>query len=259
MQRGVRMNKEKKCSKCQLIKKQLDYFKSYSPLDTDERIRICKKCLKDMVDINNVDTVKDMLRMVDKPFVAHLWESAKNKNDVIGEYFKLINAPAFRHSNWNDSILELEQQEIKETYDTNELKSYSSKWMGDYTDTEIQYLEGYLNGLHKDFKIVTENHKDYAKKIAKASLHMDTCFRDVLNGTSGADKKYKDAKDVFDTLSKSAQFSESQRGQNEVGLGCFGRVFEMVEAKIFIPEHIPLEKDDIDNILDDFSHISKSL
>lgn len=255
------INREKVCSNCTEIRKLEDFYRSYGKLDSDGRMRVCKRCIKKMVNPNDVDSLTDILRMVDKPFVYHLWESAKTKTDVVGEYFKLINAKDFRLLTSKDSIYTDEEVQTEELHIEAEknTKKYSVKWVGEYSDSEIEYLDNYLNGLNKDFKIVTENHKDYAKKIAKASFHMDKCFSDVLDGVNGADKKYKDAKDVFDALSKSAQFSESQRGQNEVGLGCFGRVFELVEAKTYIPEHIPLEKDDIDKIIDDFSHIRKSL
>lgn len=255
------INREKVCSHCTEIRKLDDFYRSYGKLDTDGRMRVCKRCIKKLVNPNNVETLLEVLRMVDKPFIYHLFESSKSKTDVVGEYFKLVNAKDFRQLTSKDSLFmdDSKEDESETSKKSEEVKKYSSKWIGDYTDLEIEYLDNYLNGLNKDFKIVTENHKDYARKIAKASFHMDKCFSDVLDGINGAEKKYKDAKDVFDALSKSAQFSESQRGQNEVGLGCFGRVFELVESRTYIPEHIPLEKDDVDKIIDDFSHIKKSL
>lgn len=270
------------CNCCGKEKKFEDYYSSPSHfMKYTGKLTVCKICIWSYVeptvkDNYNIEVVKDVLRMIDKPFIQDLWdvsineaESRNTKNNYFKLYMKNIAMPqnislTWKDSNFdttNNSMIEVEKNisKINNDFNDKENKSYNKKWMGEYSPSEIEYLEGYINGLHKDFKIVTENHKDYAKKIAKASLHMDNCFRDVLEGISGADKKYKDAKDVFDTLSKSAQFSESQRGQNEVGLGCFGRVFELVETKTFIPEHIRTEQDDIDKMLNDFSHILKSL
>ena len=81
----------------------------------------------------------------------------------------------------------------------------------------------------------------------------------MSNGVAGADKKYKDLQETFDKLSKSAQFSESQRGINDVSLGCFGVIFDKVEKKQWVPTHIPLEKDDYDILLEAFSTIKKSV
>lgn len=269
------------CSACGKPNKHEDYYSSASHFMRHfGKVHTCKKCVWEYVEPiekNQYDMtrVKKALRMIDKPFIKDLWEasieeteSKTNSWTYFKTYMKNIALPQNINLSWDDSefnsldnneLPKLNNDEAAKDFNDKENKSYNRKWMGEYSPSEIEYLEGYLSGLHKDFKIVTENHKDYAKKIAKASLHMDNCFRDVLEGISGADKKYKDAKDVFDTLSKSAQFSESQRGQNEVGLGCFGRVFELVETKTFIPEHIPTEQDDIDKMLNDFSHILKSL
>lgn len=265
------------CSACGKLNKQEDYYSSLSHfMRYFGKVHTCKKCVWEYVEPTaknqyDMEKVKKALRMIDKPFIKDLWEASieetKSKTNswtYFKTYMKNIALPQNINLSWDDSEFNSTNNNITHDENSNDFndkenKYYNKKWMGEYSPSEIEYLEGYINGLHKDFKIVTENHKDYAKKIAKASLHMDNCFRDVLEGVSGADKRYKDAKDVFDTLSKSAQFSESQRGQNEVGLGCFGRVFELVENKTYIPQHTPLNKDDIDKILDDFSHISKSL
>ena len=70
---------------------------------------------------------------------------------------------------------------------------------------------------------MTENHRDYARKIAKASLQMDKTFDDMMNGVDGADKRYENATKAFDTLSKSAKFSESTRSVNDVGASSFSK------------------------------------
>ena len=57
--------------------------------------------------------------------------------------------------------------------------------MGKYTQKDIDYLNKYYAGLERDYKIITENHRDYARKIAKASLQMDKAFdydKDLMDG-----------------------------------------------------------------------------
>ena len=141
----------------------------------------------------------------------------------------------------------------------NEPLIYSEKWRGKYTASDIKSLDAYYAGLERDYKIITENHRDYARKIAKASLRMDQTYDDMLNGVEGADKKYENATKAFDTLSKSAKFSESTRSVNDVGISSFSKVAAMVEAHNWIPEHKPLEKDTIDEMIDYLSTITKSL
>lgn len=141
----------------------------------------------------------------------------------------------------------------------NEPLVYSEKWRGKYTSSDIKSLDAYYAGLERDYKIITENHRDYARKIAKASLRMDQTYDDMLNGVEGADKKYENATKAFDTLSKSAKFSESTRSVNDVGISSFSKVAAMVEAHNWIPTHKPLEKDTIDEMIDYLSTITKSL
>ena len=136
---------------------------------------------------------------------------------------------------------------------------YSEFWMGEYTQKDIDLLDKYYAGLNRDYKIVTENHRDYAKKIAKASLMMDKAYEDMLKGVSGADKMYSSAKDIFDSLSKSAKFSEDKRSINDVGISSFSKITSIVENHNWIPQHVPKEKDMYDEMLEALSVINKSV
>jgi len=267
VKKAVNDNKKITCAGCNLIKSKVDFYVSYNPIHHTGRVPYCKKCTKQMIsDKGNVilEKVKNTLQLIDKPFIYDIWKTSIDESgDTFGNYIKNIAMHQFRDFSWKDSIFE-PQGDSKLNYELSDMASsnevtYSEKWMGNYTKSELDYLEKYMTGLNNDFKINTENHKDYAKKIAKASLYMDKCFEDMMVGVQGADKRYKDAKEVFDGLSKSAQFAESGRGQNDVSLGCFGKVFEKVEAKSWVFEHIPLDEDGIDKIINQFSNINKSL
>lgn len=212
-------------------------------------------------------------------------EIAKFGKEIIGFYFKNINTlrqnkdksfsdsekDGFVHKTSNTNVKTQKEKtaqryenirENKESLNTpndSEELIYDDKWMGKYNQKDIDYLNNYYDGLERDYKIITENHRDYARKIAKASLQMDKAFDDMINGIEGADAKYKNAREAFDTLSKSAKFSESTRSVNDVGATSFSKVASMVEAHNWIPEHHPLEKDVIDEMIDYLSTITKSL
>lgn len=247
----------------------------------------------------NLTKMKTMLQRLDKPYYTddlnssydqyrreHSFlsddEIARKGKDIIGLYFKNINslrqtkdksyadseADGFIHQNSNTPIKE--KQNILDKYDSvksdntfsiseKEPQVYSKKWKGSYSQKDLDSLDEYYNSLEKDYNIVTGNHRDYAKKIAKASLQMDKAFDDMMNGVEGADKKYDNATKVFDTLSKSAKFSESTRSVNDVGASSFSKVAAMVESHNWIPEHHPLEKDTIDEMIDYLCTITKSL
>ena len=214
-------------------------------------------------------------------------EVARQGKDIIGLYFKNINSlrqnknksfhdseiDGFIHQNSNTAkadkekliekygseIIDNDSTEVEIDICESEPLIYDGKWLGRYTQKDIDYLNNYYAGLERDYKIITENHRDYARKIAKASLQMDKAFDEMINGVDGADARYKNAREAFDTLSKSAKFSESTRSVNDVGISSFSKVAAMVEAHNWIPEHKPLKKDTIDEMIDYLSTITKSL
>ena len=216
-------------------------------------------------------------------------EDVKKYGDkILGLYFKNImlrqdkdksyedsEKEGFIHHNSNTSLSEKEKivqkysdiQEQKNSTTTTSSQPkkieeelvYSEFWMGEYSQKDIDLLDKYYAGLNRDYKIVTENHRDYAKKIAKASLMMDKAYEDMLKGVTGADKMYSSAKDIFDSLSKSAKFSEDKRSINDVGISSFSKITSIVENHNWIPQHVPKEKDMYDEMLEALSVINKSV
>ncbi len=218
---------------------------------------VCKSCLKAEIKPGNIQSLYRVLKDMDIGFVKAVWDNSCEKypDSVFANYMRMMNSlPQYKGTKWSNS--KFGGTDSNDGYNGDGL-IYSSEWMGNYTPDDLKYLEGYLSSLKKDFKIVTTNHVDYAKKVAKASLAMDRAYEDMLNG--GSDSKYKMMKEIFDTMSRSAQFAESERGINDVSLGCFGVVFDKVEKHMYVPEHVPTNKDMYDNLLDQFANINKSL
>jgi hypothetical protein len=218
---------------------------------------VCKKCLQKLININDMQTIYKVLKEMDIPFIQSIWEIAleKEPNNPFGKLITMTNSlPQYRGMKWCDSVFEKQNNNEKRNENGT---IYSLEWCGTYSEKDLKYLDDYLESLQKDFKIVTRNHIDYARKIAKASLAMDKAYEDML--TSGSESKYKTLKEIFDTLSKSAQFAESQRGINDVSLGNFGVVFDKVEKHMWVPPYCPKEPDIYDKLIDQFSNINKSL
>ena len=183
----------------------------------------------------------------------------EEKNNILKKYRPLFEPAVINNDVFIESNESPQNTPVSPTLSATDALIYDDKWMGKYTQKDLDYLNKYYSGLERDYKIITENHRDYARKIAKASLQMDKAFDDMINGIEGADAKYKNAREAFDTLSKSAKFSESTRSVNDVGISSFSKVAAMVEAHNWIPEHKPLEKDTIDELIDYLSTITKSL
>lgn len=185
--------------------------------------------------------------------------SKQEKQRIVNEYLRLgrntFDSTNSVYESINSSLpyMQTKFQEQKEPL------IYSDEWMGEYTQQDLDRLNKYYDSLNADYKIVTVNHRDYARKIAKASLMMDKAYEDMLKGVPGAEKMYLNAKDIFDSLSKSAKFSEDKRSINDVGISSFSKIVSMVENHNWIPEYVPKKKDMYDELLDELRVINKSL
>ena len=229
----------------------------------------CKYCVENMIDRNNLETVYDVLKLLDIPFIINVWNDVcrKKKSNYMEYYLKEMNGKEYKDKKYEDSVFILNEEDSVENEIPKSVQGmiddeemiWSPEWNGNYTAKDLEYLNNYYNGLTDDFKIVTTNHKDYAKKIAQASLFQSKAYQNLLKGEDGADLAYEKATKMFDQLSKSAQFAESQRSANDVSLGCFGRVFDAVEKHTWVPTHEPENKDMYDKLLKQFSNIEKSL
>ena len=93
-----------KCEVCERDKKVSEYYVSDNPYHEYGCITICKKCARNMIDGNNVETLKSFLKKVDRPFLLDMWESAKNgKRDTVPAYFTNIGMANNRSLGWEDS------------------------------------------------------------------------------------------------------------------------------------------------------------
>jgi len=252
------------CVDCKQDKHDVHFYLSNSKWfkSTNGKIPVCKDCIKKSINYSDISTIYTVLQQMNLPFLHDIWLGVKERNphgNILGVYIRQINSLIqYRDTTWNDSIFTDKQGKVDNNIYDESMKVYSDEWMGSYTLQDIEYLDNYLFELKKDFKIVNKSHSDYAKKIAKASLAMDKAYEMMLNGI-GTEQKYKMMKEIFDTLSKSAQFTESERGMNDVSLGGFGVVFDKVEKNMYVPEHTPENKDMYDKLLDQFANINKSL
>lgn len=100
---------KKACTSCKRnITIATNFYKSYNKFDADQYMSICRKCLRDSIDYNNMQTVKATLMQINRPFIHSIWlsssEEARNKNqDHFGLYIKTIQMKDFRDLTWNDS------------------------------------------------------------------------------------------------------------------------------------------------------------
>lgn len=221
-----------------------------------EKYESYKKLYKD-----DIRAMVELCYYVDIPFNEPIYEKALEKSSetslpLMRAYlalysnlsYKLTDTPCFGDSERFKNIEDVGIEKLKKIDDP--------VWGSEYTQQEIDKLNGYFDGLKKDYDIVTTSHEDYARKIAKISLEMDKALAEMSKG--GDDKRYQSLSNIFDKLCKSANFVENQKNKNSVP-GNFSTVFNIVEKGNWIPEYEPKDEDTYDMLLEQFANIGKSL
>jgi hypothetical protein len=89
---------------------------------------------------------------------------------------------------------------------------------------------------------------------------MDNAFAEMQLGKKEASAKYKNFKDIFDSLSQSAKFAEKTRTENDsTGLGSYGQLIAKMENDGFVQKRIEFEDDDVDVVIKEFKYIITSV
>lgn len=277
--RGALDNSPKKlCLKCQKERHlNNDFYTSYSSLHGDGKLPICKSCLLQMTDINDINSIKSTLRQIDRPFIDYVWEKSKESDKhPIGVYLKNIAMPQFRTWTWDDSKeggsntnvkkSKSDQKEERKSYnyDFNDeedeefevTRTIVQKWGGSYSPEDYRQLEEFYQRMKNSYEIETASHVDYLKKICKVSLKMEQAV-DIDNIDD-----FKKLSDVYDKLMHSAKFTAVQRSSSDRsgGLNTFSEFFALIETEGFIPKfHTDEPMDIVDTTLENLKKFTKTL
>ena len=129
------------------------------------------------------------------------------------------------------------------------------KWGKSYSLEDLVRMETLYQETADSFDVSNPNHKDYLKKICKASLQLD---RALDYGDSDSAAKYSR---MYDMLNKSAKFTAaSNKVDKEEYIGSVGELVSICEKEGFIPRyHIDEKKDIVDKTLEDMNAYVKKL
>lgn len=275
----------KLCLKCRKPKELPDF---YTNRDWEEQLGKdvwCKECVSRC---STKDELREYFWENHREWTDRLWDSAMkkaeglaNKNEtfmrsteerraMILEKLTCQQAPSlfsafYKYVEHERNGVEMSYQDAKEngmiedSVDAN-LKVYSKEFNGNFKPQELSYLENYYQSLENDFDLDTENLRDYARKLAKASLQADKAQDDY--GAGKCDYSVvKDAQAQFDMLSKSANFAACKRKPGEGGgMGSWSELTYKLETSGYpCTRKIEWEKDDVDRTIMEFRHIIDAL
>lgn len=130
-----------------------NFYTSNSVMAVNGKATICKKCIKEKIDYNNMQTVYDILMAMDLPFNYEVWEKAQKSNkDTFGKYISLINTlPQYNtNTSYNQSIFEPTNKASNENNEDS--KNIENNTKNDKKNmTEEEFLE---------FKLTYKKNKD---------------------------------------------------------------------------------------------------
>lgn len=252
-------SKKKKCNICyEKTGKELpltNFYSSNSIMFSDGLVPICKKCLKENVDQDDIDSVKEMLQKIDKPFIVKVWKSAEEKGgDIFGNYLRMINSlHQYKGLSWKDSVFSGEEstQVYKNKYEnidcikkintdygvielTNEI---ILKFGTGFSNLEYLQMEKFYREMDLTHDIGTPQLEKAVINLCKLQVMMDRCLE---NGDAGDYKKYAD---VYDEVLKTSGLAPKDRKSlsDSSGIRSFSSIFEEVEKHGYV-EPKPIEE-----------------
>lgn len=169
-------------------------------------------------------------------------------------YLMLMNQAAFYEFADTSGMADPEEPEEKPKQQQPDL-TYDKKWRGYFTPEQIELLEDIYAQYEEDFVLDNVSMRDYARKVAKASLNADIAEDRMRRGEISA-SEYKEAQKIFDDLSKSSNFAACRRKPGETaGLGSLGEIIMRLEIAGELKENgFTFPPDDVDKIILDFRH-----
>lgn len=260
---------KKRCNICKKDKVLPSFYSSKSVLFSDNLVPVCKNCIKDMIDENNIESVKNTLQKIDKPFIAKVWKSAEEgESDTVGSYFRMINSlQQYSEYTWAESDFggenttgmykhrfdDVDEIETIET-DNGEItltKEIATKFGSGYTNREYLQMEKFYSDMRLSHDVSTPQLKKQLVYLCKLQIQMD---RSLEAGESGDFKKYNDA---YEGILRSSGFRPVDRksSSESAGLNSFSSLFEMVERRGYVePKPISERKDLVDCLI--LSHLN---
>jgi hypothetical protein len=240
-------NEKKSCLKCEKTKIPSKFFLSNSNNHKDGRYPVCKDCLKEDLHTNDLESVKDLLLELNRPFLHSLWESSieehkRTEKELFGLYMKnlILN---FKTLTWKDSEAESKVEQISPNKIRNTQFEVTdeliSKWGEGYTPEEFRSFE-------RKYALLKNN---YQEKTAMHTEALLTYIRyRVKEELATAKGEIKDAKEWGQLAQKAAQdakINPSQLSKSDLsdGLDTFGQLVRSVEQAVDIIPILPIFKE----------------
>jgi hypothetical protein len=235
---------KKKCSSCKKERTYSFFYKVDSPMYPDGMINICSTCVREQVDVENIESVISFLRQIDKPFIEKYWnESVQSGKYPLGEYIRKVNSlHQIKDKNFDNSDgingvgkIDLQSAKVPDSIENvkGEIIVYSdelvNKWGIGYKKQEYLKMEKFYQDMRLTHEIQTPVHVQKLMELAYLTIEMERLRqeRDIPNYTKLAK--------TIDDMEKSAGFRPVDRQgiDGATGIKSFAQIWEEVEKRGF--------------------------
>lgn len=261
-QRRTAPEPKKQCSSCEKSRQYKFFYKVNSSMFPDGMINICSHCVRDSVNIKNMDSVIGFLRQIDKPFVTRLWDEAMDSGKYpVGEYIRKVNSlqqysdKTFDDSDGlyaNNGKVDVEGQYGVDSIDNVEGQTIEfseelvKNWGTGYKEEEYLRLEKFYQDMDLTHDIETPVHIDILRQLSYLSVERDR-MRQSKDFTT-----YARISKTIQDMTKDAGFTPADRKtiDESTGVKSFSQAFEEVEKKGFRkPPKVVFNEDIVDGII----------
>lgn len=235
---------------------------------SDGKVPICKQCIKDDLDETDVNSVKKVLRQIDKPFIAIEWQKCLNSGkEPFGWYLRQISAlHQYKDLTYDDSVDgEVDTLNYKNTNDLDisdddiyekATPDVKRKWGTGYSDKEYYELEQTWKDMITSNDINTPQHKKNLKLYCKLAVRVERALED------GDIKTFEMLNKQFSELQKNSGFRpiDKRSGSESAGIRSFSAIWEEVESDGFIePWDLEFSQDVIDKTIIYMSNYTRKI
>ena len=246
----------KVCSQCKRPKKLTEYYMAASTLiNADGKLCICSSCLVSIVDYEDRTSVKNVLRMIDRPFLIndYIESPDSNKNNPFREYMRRLGMRQNREKTWLDSDFggmddhlnseDLNSMKVELEFEQDDNVSLPEliKFFGRGFETEDYY---WLNDEYEDFlnryECDSKGMELLIKEICLTQL-------DIKKRRAKNEKVDQQLKTLQDLLGSSNLKPVQETGANAIDQESFGTLIKKYENDRPVPDADP-KWQDVDSI-----------
>jgi hypothetical protein len=198
---------------------------------------VCKNCVQKNIDINNMQSIFNILKDMNIAFISDVWQSAceKTPDNPFGSYMRQMNSlPQYRGFTWSDSNIESKKEDLKNINVVNinfeVTPEIISRW-GQHSKEDYMKLEQFYWDMKERNKIETPQEEVYLKKLALISVKLDN---ELSAGNYGQAKALGD---LFSKYMADSQFRAIDKTEADKtgGIRSFGQAYAEAESDDFIP------------------------